>query len=110
MNLMKPMLQFNLLSIWRREMKVWGYRVTPPSLDRLTCLVLHRLGLMGKGEKAAFGRWIRPGMTVVDVGANQGLYALLFSGLVGPSGSVVAFELEPDMFASLKLNCQANSA
>jgi FkbM family methyltransferase len=110
MNLMRAVLQLNLLSIWKREMRVWGYSLTPSSLDRLTCLTLHRLGLMGKEEKAAFQRWIRPGMTVVDAGANQGLYALLFSGLVGPSGAVLAFEPEPDMFASLIQNCQANSA
>jgi FkbM family methyltransferase len=110
MNLLRPVLQLNLLSIWKREMRVWGYRVTAPSLDRLTCLALHRVGLMGKEDKAAFERWIRPGMTVVDVGANQGLYALLFSGLVGPSGKVLAFEPEPDMFGALVQNCRANSA
>jgi FkbM family methyltransferase len=84
--------------------------MTAPSLDRLACLALHRVGLMGNEDKAAYQRWILPGMTVVDIGANQGLYALLFSGLVGPTGSVLAFEPEPDMFTSLVQNCRANAA
>lgn len=41
---------------------------------------------------ALFTRYCRPGMTVVDVGANIGYYALLAAGLVGPSGRVVAVE------------------
>jgi FkbM family methyltransferase len=41
---------------------------------------------------AVFTRYCRPGMTVVDVGANVGYYSLLASRLVGPSGRVIALE------------------
>jgi FkbM family methyltransferase len=41
---------------------------------------------------AAFERYCTPGMTVLDVGANVGYFALLASGLVGPGGRVLAFE------------------
>src|SRR6516225_2099858 len=41
---------------------------------------------------AVFERYCRPGMTVVDVGANLGYYTLLAATLVGPSGRVVALE------------------
>ena len=41
---------------------------------------------------AVFERYCRPGMTVVDVGANLGYYSLLAARLVGPSGRVVALE------------------
>ncbi|MBV8552000.1 MAG: FkbM family methyltransferase [Acidobacteriaceae bacterium] len=102
--------RLNLSDLWKREMRVWGFRLTAPSLDRLVCLGLHRLRLMGKLEKQLFPQWIRAGMTVVDIGANQGLYALLFSQLVGASGHVLAFEPEPDMFAALVHNCALNSA
>ena len=39
-----------------------------------------------------FERYCRPGMTVVDVGANLGYYSLLASRLVGTSGRVIALE------------------
>ncbi|MGO9855762.1 MAG: FkbM family methyltransferase [Acidimicrobiales bacterium] len=41
---------------------------------------------------SVFKRYCRPGMTVVDVGANLGYYSLLASKLVGPSGRVIALE------------------
>jgi FkbM family methyltransferase len=46
-------------------------------------------------------RLVRPGMNVVDVGANVGAHALHLARLVGPSGSVTAFE--PTSFAVRKL-------
>ena len=39
-----------------------------------------------------FERHVRPGMTVVDVGANVGYYTMLAAGLVGETGRVLAFE------------------
>lgn len=47
---------------------------------------------------------IRPGMTVVDIGAHVGYYTRLFSRLVGPSGTVLAFESHPENFAVLRKN------
>jgi FkbM family methyltransferase len=41
---------------------------------------------------AVFQRHCRPGMTVVDVGANLGYFSLLASRLVGPAGRVIALE------------------
>lgn len=35
---------------------------------------------------------VKPGMSVVEVGANLGYFTVLLSDLVGPSGTVVAFE------------------
>ena len=40
-------------------------------------------------------RFLRPGMTVLDVGAHHGLYTLLASKLVGPTGKIIAFEPSP---------------
>ncbi len=37
-------------------------------------------------------RHIRPGMTVLDIGAHNGYFTLLFSRLVGSAGRVFAFE------------------
>lgn len=110
-NLVKRSLAgLNLLPVWRQELMVKGARMAAPSLDRLVCLALHRLGWLGKDERTLFQRWIRPGMAVVDVGANLGVYSLLFSKLVGSAGSVIAFEPEPDMFEALAHNCKINRA
>lgn len=40
---------------------------------------------------------VKPGMTVVDVGANLGYFTLLMADLVGPAGSVHAFEPNTDL-------------
>jgi FkbM family methyltransferase len=40
-------------------------------------------------------RFLRPGDTAADVGANIGVYSLLAASVVGPGGSVVAFEPDP---------------
>ncbi len=57
---------------------------------------------------AAFERYCRPGMTVVDVGANLGYYALLAAKLVGTSGRVIALEPNSEncrlLLSSLRLN------
>lgn len=71
---------------------MWGERVCHPSADRLLYVVLHQLGLMGVKERRVLEELVRPGMRVVDVGANVGLYSQLFARLVGPEGSVDSFE------------------
>jgi FkbM family methyltransferase len=47
-------------------------------------------------------RWIRPGMTVVDVGANTGLFTRGFREAVGPSGTVLAIEPIADLAPILR--------
>jgi FkbM family methyltransferase len=55
-----------------------------------------------------FKKSICPGMTVVDVGAHIGLYALVASTLVGPEGKVYAFEPELQNYDLLQKNIKAN--
>lgn len=51
---------------------------------------------------------LRPGDTFIDVGANFGLVTLRAAALVGPSGRVVAFEPNPDVFKRLAWHAEAN--
>jgi FkbM family methyltransferase len=51
---------------------------------------------------------LKPGMTVVDVGANWGYYTLLAGVLVGNAGKVYAVEPDPRNFAILKKNVAVN--
>jgi len=59
-------------------------------------------------EFALLERVVRPGMTVVDVGANVGCYTLVLSSLVGEKGWVMAFEPEPENAAMLRRNVEEN--
>jgi len=45
-----------------------------------------------KPERQFVESVLRPGMTVLDIGAHHGLYTLLASRKIGPQGRVVAFE------------------
>ncbi len=47
---------------------------------------------------------VKPGMTVVDIGAHIGYYTRLLADLVGSSGRVLAFEPNPENFAVLQKN------
>jgi FkbM family methyltransferase len=47
-------------------------------------------------------------MTVVDAGANVGLYTGLFSRLVGSAGKVISVEPDLDNFAALRAAVEAN--
>jgi FkbM family methyltransferase len=49
---------------------------------------------------------IRPGDTVLDIGANIGFYTKQFSDMVGPQGKVFAFEPDPTNFIHLQDNCK----
>ena len=57
-----------------------------------------------------FTQWVRPGMTVLDVGANCGYYTMLSEKLVGPYGNVVAYEPNPEYDADLADTRRLNHA
>jgi FkbM family methyltransferase len=99
---------FSGARLWRSECRVWGQRMACATFDRWLYLRLHRFGWMGRAERAALARLVRPGMSVVDVGSNLGLYTVLLSRLVGPSGRVQAYEPDPGLFALLQQNCARN--
>lgn len=98
------------MGIWRRQQSVWGQSMRARTFDRSLYLWMHKRGFMGNSERAVLSQLVRPAMTVVDVGANLGLYSLLFAQLVGPAGRVVSFEPDPDIFPLLRDNCAANGA
>jgi FkbM family methyltransferase len=53
-------------------------------------------------------RFLRTGMTMLDVGAHHGLYSLLASRKVGPKGRVISFEPSPRERNALRLNLALN--
>lgn len=57
-----------------------------------------------------FASLIRPGTTVVDVGANIGMYTLFAARAVGLNGRVFAFEPVPDLYRRLVGNVAVSRA
>ena len=65
-------------------------------------------GLSEPEEAWLFLKLLRPGMTVVDGGANVGEYSLLASTAVGEEGSVHSFEPVPANFVRLRGHVAVN--
>lgn len=59
-------------------------------------------------ERMLLRRLLRPGMTVVDVGANIGYYLLLFQQQVGPKGRVICIEPSTENLPELRRNIEGN--
>ena len=66
------------------------------------------LGTYEPSKQQAVSRLVRPGMNVVDIGANAGFYTVAFSRLVGPAGRVWAFEPLGANVASLLQHVDVN--
>ncbi len=66
--------------------------VVPDSLDQITPYVLQEQGDWFEDEIKFLRRLVQQGQTVVDIGANLGVYALSLARRVGPTGQVWAFE------------------
>lgn len=130
---MRELLRVSTLRFLRLLIRLTGYhgfRVIRPLTDRLAPgrpLVVsidgsrvlldlterYNFNLFFKGtrtieELGAFHAAIRPGMTVLDIGANIGIFTLAAARLVGPAGRVVAFEPHPRNFRFLAANVALN--
>jgi FkbM family methyltransferase len=69
----------------------------------------HVLGGAYEPEIAAvFNRYVKPGMSAVDIGANIGYLTMLLASLVGPSGLVVAVEPNPENIRLLEASRREN--
>jgi len=53
-----------------------------------------------------FGSLVRQGMTALDIGCGAGYFTLGLARLVGPTGKVIAVDLQPQMLAMLERRAQ----
>lgn len=84
-----------------------GPRILVPPGDLVGRTVLF-FGDLDRKVSWAVSRLVRPGDTVIDVGANVGLITLLAARLVGPDGIVHAFEPQPRLAALLTTSVALN--
>ena len=57
----------------------------------------HRLRRWVHNPKRLFGAYVGPGMTVLDIGCGLGFNALGLADLVGPTGKVIALDIQQKM-------------
>jgi FkbM family methyltransferase len=85
-----------------------GHLMVVPSADRAITPHMIRDGYFDLKISQFLERFIRPGMTYVDVGANIGVYAVLAASLVGARGRIVAVEALPRLLPFLTDNFSMN--
>lgn len=85
------------------------FRMRAQTLDRFLAVLLWKFGLLENFEVTLLKKYCRPGMRVIDIGANIGFYTLTAAQIVGEKGNVLAFEPEHSNFQMLQQNLFANS-
>jgi len=84
----------------------------PMVLDLNEVGISHELFLTGIHEAestAEIRDEIKPGMSIVEIGANIGYYAIIEAKIIGESGKIYAFEPSPTNMKTLKTNIALNS-
>lgn len=69
---------------------------------------LELYGEFSEGECEVFRQLVRPGWTVLELGANIGTHTVVLSKLVGQTGHVIAFEPQRIVFQTLCANIAIN--
>jgi FkbM family methyltransferase len=81
----------------------------PESLQSLTTYVLLEQETWFEKEMTFLSHWLQPGMTVIDIGANLGVYSLPIARLVSRTGQVFAYEPGSETRELLKRSCELNA-
>ncbi|MCG9891443.1 MAG: FkbM family methyltransferase [Thermosynechococcaceae cyanobacterium MS004] len=79
-----------------------------PSLKSIVTSVLLGEGDWFESEMEFWRSWLKPGMTVIDVGANAGVYTFSAATRVGTTGKVIAIEPFPACVSYLEETCRVN--
>jgi len=66
------------------------------------------LGSFEPGTVAALEKYLAPGGTFLDLGANEGFFSVLASKLVGPVGQVISVEPQTRLLTILQKNLSLN--
>jgi FkbM family methyltransferase len=91
------------------EKRIYDYRMLLDLEDRGISRTLLLFGERELEHKIMLERFLKPGMNVLDIGANIGYYALMELRLIGPSGRLVAVEPSPSNVELLRRNLALNN-
>ncbi|MFS8830175.1 FkbM family methyltransferase [Synechococcus sp. R8-2] len=80
-----------------------------PSFSSVVTRVLLTQGEWLESEISFCKHFLRPGMNVIDVGANVGVYTFLAAHRVGPTGSVIAIEPTASCLQCMRKTISASS-
>ena len=89
-------------------LRVQEWKMAVDMSDTSLSQALAIAGVWEPGVTALLRRIVKPGMVVIDVGANIGYFTILCSRLVGIGGKVYAFEPESKNFNALCNNLTLN--
>jgi len=65
-------------------------------------LLINPLRKLFENPYKLFGKLIREGMIVIEPGSGMGYFTIPLAEIVGPSGKVIAIDIEPKMIAVLE--------
>jgi ubiquinone/menaquinone biosynthesis C-methylase UbiE len=94
-----------------------GPSATPSILDRAqrvcpaACagVLDHGLRRLVQNPRRILAPYLRPGMTALDLGCGPGFFTLAMADLVGPSGRVIAVDLQEGMLDRLRTKLRGAS-
>ncbi len=69
---------------------------------QLTYLFDNLLRPLLHNPRKLFGQYVKPGMTVLDIGCGRGFASLGLARLVGEDGLVISADLQPEMLGMVK--------
>lgn len=88
--------------------KIFNFWMWLDTLDQGIGRTLILFGRREEDHRIILQKVLKPGMTVLDIGANIGYYAMMERGLVGETGRIIAVEPARGNIATLKRNVALN--
>ena len=96
--------------IGNRTLDIQGFKIMISAGNHITDIGTELMfkGIHEPATTRLFQSVLKPGDTVIDIGANIGYFSLLSAILVGSTGAVVAIEPDPDNANALSTNVALN--
>ena len=85
-----------------------GMPIVVNRYDRCVCRFIRLFGCWDSKETAVVKMLVKPGMQVVEVGANFGVHTLRMASIIGKNGHIDAFEANPCVSKYLRMSIDLN--